>query len=364
MIIHIFTAERYHLVPGISKGFATTYIEDAEHFFVLYGNKNLNKELYVSHFSQIGFSNYVFCKSYFHLVKLLFHYRQQAILFHAGNYIWHLTAILLGGRNVNWVCWGGGTTISNSWKSKIGGFVKRFTFNHFRSIVTLMEPECEELIRNFGISSEKIHTISYASIKEDVSELDMLCKRLLEEGSVNLDKPVVLLGNSHYWIDSYIKMLPLLKQYAGKIKVQCMLNYEFEKKEKYQTLVDLGKTFFGDDFKTNEVFYSKYADYIHYMNGCDIYVCAVDKQTGLGAISTCLRLGKKIYITGNNLEWVQQEYSSIVFPVDIITEKLSYEDFVKPLTKEEKDYNYQSRIKSKAENRNKWHKYLREIDCE
>ena len=225
-----------------------------------------------------------------------------------------------------------------------------------------MEPERKEIINNFGVLPQKVQTISYTSINEDESELDLFCKHLSSQGSVNSDKPVVLLGNSQYWIRSYIDMLQVLSPYKGRIKVQCMLNYPFEKKESYFELISLGKSLFGDDFKTNEEYYLDRKDYINYMNSCDIYVCAVKKQTGLGAISTCLLLGKRIYITGNNLEWVRQEYNSIVFPVEDINEKLSIEAFVKPLTREEKDHNYRNRVKCKKNNREKWHGFLRIID--
>lgn len=362
MIVHIFTAERYHLVPSISKGFATVYSNDAENLFILYGNAQLDRQLYINLFSQVGFRNFVFCHTFWQLVKLIFRYRKRALLFHAGNYSWHLVALLLGSRNVNWVCWGGGTSISKSKRSRLGALLKKYMFNNYRSIVTLMEPERKMLIDNFGVNPNKIHTISYASTNVNETVSDLFCKELSSQGSNNSDKPVVLLGNSHYWISSYIDMLQRLKKYQGKIKVQCMLNYDFEKGEKYNMLISLGKSIFGDDFKTNEEFYSVRKDYINYMNSCDIYICSVEKQTGLGAISTCLRLGKKIYITGNNFEWVRQEYKSIVFPTDIINEKLSFEEFVKPLSLEEKKHNYQNRVCCRERNREKWHNYLREIE--
>ena len=361
MIIHIFTAERHHLVPGISKGMATVYNNDANHFFILYGGKDLDK-LYIEQYEQIGFSNYFFCHSLWKLIILLFQHRKDAMLFHAGSYFWHFTAILLGCSNVNWICWGGGTKINNSWRSRFGARLKRFVFSHFRSIVTLMEPERQQLIKNFHVDPKIIQTISYCSTNDNESKFDLLCKKLLKEGSVYSEKPVVLLGNSHYWIDSYMKMLHRLKQYAGKIKVQCMLNYEFEKNEKYQALINLGLSIFGDDFKTNEEFYSNYSDYINYMNGCDIYICAVEKQTGLGAISACLRLGKKIYITGDNYEWVNQAYHAIVFPLEVIDDNLSYEEFVKQLPEEDKMNNYYNRVNCNAADREKWHNYLRSID--
>lgn len=362
MIIHIFTANRFHLVPGISKGFATVYHNDADNFFILYGKRPLDRQRYIDQFAKIEFDSYVFCQSYWQLVKQLFRYRKKPLLFHAGSYSWHLTALLLGCKNVNWVCWGGGTTVSKGRYSLLIQLLKRYMFNSYHSIVMLMEPERKEIINNFGVSPQKVRTISYVSGYENETELDLLCKHLSAQTSENKDKPVVFLGNSHHWISSYISMLHRLCQYKGKIKVQCMLNYEFVKGEKYFELVKLGKEFFGDDFKTNEEFYSDIKDYINYMNRCDIYICDVKKQTGLGAISICLRLGKKIYITGNNLEWVRQEYNSIVFPIDDINEKLSIEAFLKPLTREEKDQNYRNRVNCKAVNRDKWHEYLKEID--
>lgn len=363
MIVHFFRTRSRNLVPNISKGFATVYSHDAEHFFILCGKKEkMYKQMYVELYSQIGFDNYVFCQSYWQLVKQLYHFRKSALLFHAGSYYWHLSALLLRCKNVNWVCWGGGTSKSKNRFSTISFLIKKYVFNHFRSIVTLMEPERKEIIQNFGVNPHKVHTISYISFKDNETELDLFCKELSSQGSDNLDKPVVLLGNSQYWISSYIDMLHRLKHYRGKIKVQCMLNYPFEKNESYYTLVKLGKSLFGDDFRTNEEYYSDIKDYVSYMNSCDIYICAVNKQTGLGAISTCLRLGKKIFITGNNLEWVRQEYKSIVFSVDVINEQLSYDMFVKPLSMEEKEHNYQNRINCNNINREKWHLYLRDLD--
>lgn len=362
MIVHIFTADRYHLVPIISKGFATVYRHDAEEFFILCGNSQLNKELYDNQFSELSFSNYTFCYSYWQLIKLLIRFRSNTILFHAGNYSWHLTALLIGCKNVNWICWGGGTSISNSWRSQCGAKLKKIMFNRYQSIVTLMEPERQELIRYFGVEPKKVRTISYIVTAENETEFDLYCKQLANQESTNINKPVVLLGNSHIWLNSYINFLPKLAQYRGKIKVQCMLNYPFEKGDAYNKLVILGKSLFGDDFKTNENFYSEIKDYINYMNGCDIYMCAVEKQTGLGAISYCLKLGKKIYISGNNLEWVRQEYKSIVFPLEVVNEKLSFDEFVRPLSADEKKLNYQSQIDSNEINREKWHTYIKEID--
>ena len=354
MIVHFFTAERYHLAPSIARGFATTYRNDAKEYFVFCGGSQLNKDLYEKEFSDFSFDKYTFCQSYWQLLKLLVRFRSNALLFHAGNYSWHLTALLLGCKNVNWVCWGGGTSISNNWRSKWIAKVKRFVFNRYHSIVTLMEPERQDLINNFGVNPEKIKTISYTSTALKETELDLLCKQLASKESENHQKPIVLLGNSHNWLNSYIKFIPMLAQY--------MLNYPFEKGKTYEKLISLGKSMFGDDFKTNENFYSDKKDYINYLNGCDIYICAVKQQTGLGAIRFCLELGKKIYITGDNLEWIRQEYKSIVYPIEDISDRLSFEEFARPLSSDVKRHNYQSQVDSIERNREKWHTYLKEME--
>lgn len=362
MIIHVFTAERYHIVPSITRGFATVYAQDAEQLFVLYGNKQLDEKLYKNQFALVGFTNYVFCYSFWQLVRILRQYRKETLLFHAGDYSWRFTALVLGCKNINWVCWGGGTKISNNLRSKIGAVLKRYMFRRCKSIVTLMEPERSDIVGAFGVSPQKVWTISYTSSNDDESEIDLLCKKLSNQNNFQIDKPVVFLGNSHHWIKSYITMLSCLQHFKGKIKVQCMLNYDFEKGKQYETLVDLGHSLFGEDFQTNESFYNDFSDYVNYMNQCDIYVCAVERQTGLGAISTCMRLGKKIYITGDNLEWVRQAYNAIVFPIELINDQLSFEEFARPLSTEEKLHNYECQVKSKRINREKWHDYLRKID--
>ena len=79
------------------------------------------------------------------------------------------------------------------------------------------------------------------------------------------------------------------------------------------------------------------------MNNCDIYICAAQKQSGLGAIYTCLRLGKKVFLTEINYEWIKS-LGCHIFSVDEI-DKMEPEDFLEDLSYEEKINNYRA-IKS------------------
>lgn len=366
MIVHTFFANWYHLVPTICRGFLTNYKEDASHFIILYGNKNLDKQRYVSEFDHLGFSDYVFCQSSLALLKQIFKHRKDSFLFHTGKYIWFVGAILFGCRHINWVCWSSGAKISSSWKSKMMGPVKKFIYRHFNTIVTLMEPDRISIINNFNIAPHVIHTISYASGPLNCRLIALSEQLMLESNASSSSdcKPLVLLGNSPYCINSYIQLLNRLEKYKGRIRVQCMLHYSLVKDDRYERLVNLGKAIFGTDFRTNEEFYSDKEKYIRYMNKCDIYICGVETQTGLGAIDYCLKLGKKIYITGKNLDWIQNEYQSVVFPLSLINEDYSYEDFVRPLSGEEKQFNFNSATRRRASQIEKWHKYLRMIDNE
>lgn len=236
-------------------------------------------------------------------------------------------------------------------------------YRQYNSIVTLMEPDRKSIIKNFGLDEHKVINIPYASGQTIETEFDLLCKELqLICQNASKQKSMVLLGNNPSCINSYILILHMLKQYKGYIEVHCMLNYSLTKDEKYENLILTGRSLFGEDFITDEEFYSNKTEYIRYMNKYDIYICNEQRQTGLGAISTCLRLGKKIYITGRNWAWVTNEYKAIVFRVNQIVEGLSFDEFIKPLSAEEKMKNYQNRVNIKLQYQERWHKYLKMID--
>jgi hypothetical protein len=74
------------------------------------------------------------------------------------------------------------------------------------------------------------------------------------------------------------------------------------------------------------------------MDKCDIYICDVKKQTGLGAIYTCLRLGKKLFLSGINYDWMKS-LGCIVFDTGEI-DQMEKEVFLQEISYEEKLNNY------------------------
>lgn len=84
-----------------------------------------------------------------------------------------------------------------------------------------------------------------------------------------------------------------LNRFSGEnISIQCMLHYDLNKNKKYNQLLKVGDDLFKSNFYLNTILYSL-DEYFQYMNKCDIYICGVDRQTGLGAINACLRLGEE-----------------------------------------------------------------------
>lgn len=360
MIIHIFTANRYHLVPNISKGYINNYAE-FEHKFILYGNKKLNKQLYIDLYKEYGFSDYHFCTSYYQYIKLLCKYRKQPILFHAGNYSWFLIANLIRAKNINWVCWGAGASIGKSFISRMITPLKIYLYNSFSRIITLMDQDGTSIIRDFKVKENKIETIPYASGK--IGKYDKLYEELSKEKIINNSKIKVLLGNNPGNISEYIFILDYLEKYKGKITVNCMLNYSLKKNNLYYDLISKGKQIFADDFHTDEDFLPDFADYIRYMSEYDIYICSTMQQTGLGAINTMINLGKKIYITGKNYEWITSKDLKI-FDMNDILSNLSFEEFSASLTTEQRKYNFDKHREISAINPKKWINFFKRIENE
>lgn len=361
MIVHVFIGNRYHLVPIISEGILTHYSQDANHFFVLFGNSDLDEQKYVTLFSQHHFSNYVFCYSLIEFSKIIWTYRNNSILFHSGSYSWFTVANLLRAKKLHWICWGAGSSINRkNIKSILMTPLKRWLYNNFQSIIVLMDDDKKTIVEDFHVCPKKVSVMSYSS-NEGKSPYDELIQKLLiEEKEQNL-KPLVLLGNSPRCFSSYFEMLPRLAQYKGKIRVQCMNHYSLVRNEEYNRLISLGKSIFGEDFRSNEEFYN-FEDYIQYMNLCDIYICSVDRQSGLGAATNCLRLGKKIFVHGKNYNWLKVHLNCVIFDTDQITPSLSYEDFISPLSKKEQFFNYNAVAQDKIDSAKKWHDFYRSID--
>jgi hypothetical protein len=87
MIVHVFTANRIHLVPNIISGFLKhTNLE--KQYFLLVGENNFNKGVYSNLFSEFESSNYKILTSYKELKKEGKKFKKDSIILHGVPYKW------------------------------------------------------------------------------------------------------------------------------------------------------------------------------------------------------------------------------------------------------------------------------------
>lgn len=351
-IYHLFYANRYHLSPNIID--ATLSCSIKKHYFLIIGDDKTSWDTYSEIFQNYDFKNYIFSKS---LSKLFISVPKEApIILHGDSYEWMTFLILKQFKNVNWICWGSGTTLNKSVKSYLSYPVKYIIYHCLNSIVTLMTPDRESLSYCFKL--KKIETISYYGKKNQILDSwidNTRCKKGIKQYFT------IYLGNNSTCLESYIYIVKTyLNRFSNRdMLVRCMLHYDLDKNQTYYHLVETGKEIFQEQFCLDTDLYN-IDEYFQYMSKCDTYICGVDRQTGLGAINACLRLGKKMYLSGNNYNWITS-FGAKVFHVKEL-EYISFEDFITPLSDVEKECNNAIAINMSQNNvANLWEQYYDNI---
>lgn len=343
MIVHIFTANRYHLVPQIIKGFLKNFPKGGHHYLLI-GDKTSNFNIYQKIFNEYDYDEYTYLKSFGQLIREFNRFKDHKIILHAGPYYWMLYLILRS-KDVNWVCWGSGAKINLNFKSWFFTPLKIFLYRKFHSVGALMIQDTDTLKYDFGL--DVVHTLSYFDISDVFPYSE---KKLTLDLSIS---NTIYVGNNSSCLDSYFIIIKKLARFNESLNVLCMANYSFKETEKSNNLKKLGHEIFGNNFTLDTTFYTL-EDYYDYMNKCDIYICGVEKQTGLGAIYTALRLGKKVFLSGKNFEWIKTLGCHIYHVNDI--EKMNIANFKSHLTIEQKLENYKliTQFLSPEIIKNKW----------
>lgn len=328
-IYHLFYANRYHLSPNIIDAILSCSIK--KHYFLLVGDDDTNWDVYSEIFLKYNFKKFIFSKL---LSELFISVPKEApILLHGDSYKWMIYLIFKQFRNINWICWGSGTKLNRTVKSYLSYPIKYLIYHRLSSIVTLMTPDRESLVDCFRL--KKIETISYYGKRNTTLDSWIENARPKKETKQYVS---IYLGNNTTCIKSYISIIKTyLNRFSNKkIVIRCMLHYDLDKNQTYYNLIKTGKEIFQEQFHLDTDLYN-IDEYFQYMNKCDVYICGVDRQTGLGAINACLRLGKKMYLSGNNYNWVTS-FGAKVFHIEDL-EHTSFENFIAPLSDVEKEYN-------------------------
>ena len=142
--------------------------------------------------------------------------------------------------------------------------------------------------------------------------------------------PHLMIGHSATKTCRHIETFDLLKDYKEMIEVYCPLSYP--KDPKYvNTVTTKGKSIFGERFHAIEE-YMNYEQYIEFLNSIDIGIFNNSRQQGHGNILSLLYLGKKVYLSSDNM--IRTRYPKSEFAIFDISQ-IKDQDFLIPLSEEQ-----------------------------
>lgn len=279
--------------------------------------------------------------------------KESEIYLHGAPYSWMIYLIFHGYRNINWICWGAGArTNYKNYKSVLFHPLKKWIYKKFNKVAVLMPQDKYSLENDYDLKN--IRRVTYTSAADAFPYTD---QKILENKN-RCNRNIVYIGNNSSSIKSYLGLAKLLSRFDN-IEVVCMLNYSFKESNVSRALLKYGQSNFGGRFSFDTQLYSL-NDYFDYIDRCDIYLCGVKKQTGLGAIFTSLRLGKKVYLAGQNYEWIAS-LGCCIFHIDEL-KTISRDDFLTPISVEQKIRNYKvvSNLFDKEEVLKQWESFFNE----
>ena len=354
VIYHIFKANVHFLTLGLIESIIR--FSEHRHFFVVVGINESNQYYYDDLFLKYHYSQYIYInekssskvtrllsniskrllKIEFHnfeidLIKYISSLSNQSIILHADySTAFYLLLRLKTNMNKNWVCWGYIYYVQEGCKiiRDIRNSLYKSIYNSYTNIICLMEEDCEEL--------RKLYKLKNTNFLPYYNELPLRIEKLSLKEAQRGNAGKILLGNSGRCIDFYYDDLKRLKKYIkNNISVDCMLNYGSTEKQNIK-LNEAATILYGSKFKAHTVLWPK-EQYYDFMNHFDIYISSIISQSGLGAIYLMLLLGKKVFLAGKNYDHLKKT-GAVVFHSDQINE-LSFQDFCRPLTTEEKEQN-------------------------
>lgn len=345
-IYHIFVANRVHLTPQILKSFFLNST-GFNHIFLLWRCSKENKIIYDSIIKDEGLIQCFYIDKVSDIKKYV-NEKNTAIILHSIIKECCIYLFLRNYTNVSLVYWGSGMK-NETLKNKILYPWKKMLYNFFRYNIVLMDPDKESLQNIFHLNN--IFVLPYMGERE----------RLVGEYLKSHERPIindlVYIGNNFSCLNSYFYLVKsVLFPFRKQINVQFMMHYDVVYNDTYKQLVSFCQKEYSN-WRINEELYDLQS-YIRYMDMCSIYVCAEDRQTGLGAIYTCLRLGKKIYIYGKNYDWIKS-LGCVVFNVKDI-EFQDFNVFVSPLSEQQKEHNRAiiERLESSNEYMDNWNNFF------
>ena len=369
-IYHIFHAN----VTFHNFGFITSFVEyfGIRSFFII--SSCCTKEQsdkYVSFFENLGFNQYlilnddisnapffvkfltkkgVFYANEYKIYSYILTNPNKIYLLH-GDFLSTLGKIFLVAKQIriNFVCWGFGKELIGNLYLKIRA---KISYMAFSNIVCLMTPELD-ILKEIVSDNQTLRKLSY------FDSLLSYAKNESKKERLKLDLPKLLLGNSGRHILEYDAFLSKIDINAVQGSISCMINYGASESEieifesKWVNFINSGKLILLKDIVSQE-------EYVKMMNKYDMYISPKESQTGLGAIYCSLLLGKKIYITGTNYEFISS-LGCKISTLDSVFEDMQTKNIY--LLENEKTINKEivERLLNKDFQSQKWEQFFDEI---
>lgn len=321
MVVHLFNGDLFfHTKPIIRNIVKHSKIE--HHFVLVLKDKSL-LESYESYLGSLGVS-YTICydsrtRSIFKLLlyfwgyrgsrlsdearilSTLWKHRNQTIILH-----WYSKSYLLlpAFKNVSWVCWGNIARPKEA-SSSIGELLHQIyikqSYKKYNKIICLLDADKTELINSYKCKENQVEVISYIPYYLGESPDQSVPPKL---PSV---KPKVLLGNNAWssGIKFYNEAVDLIKGYANQIELYVILNYGVSTVEEKTAFINKSRNIFGNSFYPVEEFIPQEKFY-NWLDEFDVYISNHPTQSGLSIIYNMVKMGKKLFLTGYNLDWCRK----------------------------------------------------------
>lgn len=336
MIYHFFNGRVLHLTPAIISGIVNSFPTNNDknhHYFciVMFGEKMLYKNVdenpYSHMFEDLKYEKYQIIESPMEYIRLflkmndkdriIYHSIQPLLLFFSTNIFLSIFKKKVIHYS-SFICWGSDANINNkNIKQKTHALLMKTIFRKLSNVIAISTDDQKE-IKEMYPDANVILLPYYSSNK--------IC--LLEKKSNS--KFHVMVSHSGWPHNKHIDSFEMLGKFKGKLEITCPLCYGDP--AYIETVISRGKELFGNDFHYFKDLMER-KDYANFMRGVDAYVTSAEIQTGLGAITYAIQGGAKIFITGNVFNFLKPDY--IVFNTKDISQ-MSFEEFSKPLTYEER----------------------------
>ena len=263
-------------------------------------------------------------------------------------------AILSKIKKVYWIMWGQDLYCYRTAKSKLNEFCRRRLIRNLRGIIFHVKGDYD-LAKKWYNTKAMYFRGGYSS---DFSVFEKFNPKLNHREDVS-EVCRIQVGNSASPLNRHIDAFEKLKKLdLNNVEIYVPLSYA-GRKEYIESVIEKGKAFWGDKFFPIIDFMSG-EEYSQYLNSIDISIFNMDRQMALGNITQLALMGKKVYINDYTTSWdFYNEHGVKLFAfnkIDFDNRDIIRNDFLKPLSFEEKIQNFEMTKKRHKQFYHNWKK--------